>query len=107
MNMHVRTVAKVFVVVIALISIGSMFACASREFAPRDPYMYWYYPSELPQADRDLEKLREACPKFYEEEKARVDMAYQEYAACKTPDIKVRACPAPPPPPRMVEAPRC
>lgn len=92
--MYAKAVGKMFLVVIALILLGLMMACAGMEFAPRDPYMYWYYPKELPQADRDLEKVREACPQFYKEEKAKVDRAYEEYAACKCPDIKVRRCPA-------------
>lgn len=88
--MHAKAAVKVLVIVIALISIGSMFACAGREFAPKDPYMYWYYPKELPDADRALEAARQngkdkACPKEFEEAKARVDRAYEEYMACKTP----------------------
>ncbi len=103
--MHAKTGRKVFVVVIALISLGSMFACAGREFAPKDPYMYWYYPKELTDADRAVEEARQAgkdkeCPKEFEEAKARVDTAYEEYAACKTPGpIPINiVCPPPPAP---------
>jgi outer membrane protein OmpA-like peptidoglycan-associated protein len=94
MNMNSRVIGKVFVIIIALISAISMFSCAGREFAPRKPYMYWYYPKVLAQADRDLEKLHGTCPKLYEKEKARVDRAFEEYAACQTPDIKVKKCKA-------------
>jgi outer membrane protein OmpA-like peptidoglycan-associated protein len=89
-KMHARTVVKAFVVVIALIALGSMFGCADRVFAPRDNYMYWYYPKDLVDADRALEAAQEAgkdkaCPKEFEEAKAKVDKAYEEYAACQTP----------------------
>ncbi len=103
--MHSRAASRVFVVVIALVCLGSMFACAGREFAPKDPYMYWYYPKELTDADRAVEAARQAgkdkeCPKEYEEAKARVDTAYEEYAACKTPGpIRINiVCPPPPAP---------
>lgn len=91
--MNKRTFIKMLSAAIALFALCSMSACADRVFAPRDPYMYWYYPKELAQADRDLEKVREGCPQHYKEEKAKVDRAFEEYAACKTPEIKVRQCP--------------
>ncbi len=91
--MNAKAVRKTFVVIIALHLLGLMLGCAGMEFAPRDPYMYWYYPKELAQADRDLENVRQACPQYYKEEKAKVDRAFEEYAACKCPDIKVRRCP--------------
>ncbi len=37
--MHAKAVRKVFVVFIALISLGSMFACAGRELTPKDLFM--------------------------------------------------------------------
>lgn len=88
--MHAKAVRKVLVVLMALIFLGSMFACAGREFAPKDPYTYWYYPKELTDADRAIEAARQQgkdkeCPKEFEEAKARVDTAYVEYMACKTP----------------------
>lgn len=91
--MYAKVIGKVFVVGIALISIASMFSCAGREFAPREPYMYWYYPKELTDAAREVRKLREACPKHYAEEKARLDKAFEEYSACNNPDIKIDHCP--------------
>jgi hypothetical protein len=89
-NMQAKTAGKVLVVVIALISLGSLFACAGKEFAPKYPYPYWYYPKELPEADRAIEAARQKgkdkeCPNEFEEAKARVDKAYEEYMACKTP----------------------
>jgi len=102
--MHAKAVRKVLVAVIALIFLGSMFACAGREFAPKDPYPYWYYPKELTEADRAIEAARQQgkdkeCPKEFEEAKARVDRAYEEYVACKTPGpIPINiVCPKPPP----------
>ncbi len=88
--MQAKAAGKVLVIVIALISLGSMFACAGKEFAPKDPYPYWYYPKELPEADRAIEAARQKgkdkeCPEEFAEARAKVDRAYQEYMACKTP----------------------
>src|SRR5512143_2550504 len=88
--MNAKAAGKVLVVVIALIFLGSMFSCAGREFAPKDPYPYWYYPKELPEASRAIEAARQqgkdkACPKEFAEAEARVDKAYQEYMTCITP----------------------
>lgn len=85
-----KAAGRSLVVIIALVSLSSMFACAGREFAPRDPYPYWYYPKALVDADRALEAAREqgkdkACPREFEEAQAKVDKAYEEYMACKTP----------------------
>jgi hypothetical protein len=101
-NMQTKAAGKVLVVVIALISLGSMFACAGKEFAPKDPYPYWYYPKELTDADRALEAARQKgkdkeCPKEFAEAKASIDRAYAEYMTCKTPGpIPINiVCPAP------------
>lgn len=105
--MNAKAVGKVFVVVIALISMGSMLGCADRVFAPRDPYTYWYYPNSLvTDADRVMKEAERNCPKQLDEAKAAVDQAYAEYAACQSPVIRFK-CPPPPPPPKVAEAPTC
>jgi len=43
---------KYFFIIAALITLSFFIGCAGKEFAPKDPYMYWYYPKELPEADR-------------------------------------------------------
>jgi hypothetical protein len=104
--MYAKTAVKVFVVIIAMISMGSMFACADRVFAPRDPYLYWYYPNSLvTDADRVIKDAERNCPKQLDEAKAAVDRAYEEYAACQSPVIRFEC----PPPPKVVTpaAPTC
>ncbi len=65
--MQAITAKRVLIVVIAVFSLSMMFGCAGMEFAPKDPYMYWYYPKEMPEADRAVEAARQAgkdreCP---------------------------------------------
>jgi outer membrane protein OmpA-like peptidoglycan-associated protein len=59
------------------------------EFAPKDPYMYWYYPKELPEADRAVEAARQAgrdrqCPDEFNAAWNLKEKAYATYAACRT-----------------------
>lgn len=88
--MQVKGVIRVSIFVIAVFSLSMMFGCAGKEFAPKDPYPYWYYPKALTDADRALKAAHQTgkdkeCPKEFEEAKASVDRAYQEYMTCKTP----------------------
>ena len=74
--------------VIAVFSLSiMMFGCAGKEFAPKDPYPYWYYPKELPQADRAVEAARQAgkdkeCPQEFKEAEDLKNKAYEVYVAC-------------------------
>ena len=83
-----ETAVRVFVIVIVVLSLGVMLGCAGREFAPKDPYPYWYYPKELPEADRAVEQAREAgkdkqCPGAFNAAKDTKERAYEVYAACR------------------------
>lgn len=103
--MQAITTKRVLILVIAVLSMGLMLACADRVFAPKDPYMYWYYPKSLvTDADRVIKDAERNCPNQLNEAKAAVNKAYEEYAACQSPVIRFKC--APPPPPK-VEAPTC
>ncbi len=83
-----RTAIRVFMIVIILFSLSTMFGCAGREFAPKDPYLYWYYPKELPEADRAVGQARDAgkdmqCPDEFNAVREMKDNAYELYAACR------------------------
>jgi outer membrane protein OmpA-like peptidoglycan-associated protein len=87
--MQAITAKRVLIVVIAVLSLSVMFGCAGREFAPKDPYMYWYYPKEMPEADRAVEAARQAgkdkqCPDEFKAAEDLKNKAYEEYAACHT-----------------------
>jgi len=112
--MQAITAKRVLIVVIAVLSLSVMFGCAGQEFAPKDPYMYWYYPKELPEADRAVEAARQAgkdrqCPNEFNAARDLKENAYATYAACRTQEAIAMAmkasamakalCPAPPPPP--------
>ena len=105
---------RMVVLLIAVFSLSLLFGCAGREFAPKNPYMYWYYHKELPEADRAVEAARQAgkdkqCPAEFKEAADLRDKAYEVYAACRTQEAiglavqaaqKAKAlCPPPPPPP--------
>ena len=112
--MQAITAKRVLIVVIAVLSLSVMFGCAGREFAPKDPYMYWYYPKEMPEADRAVEAARQAgkdrqCPDEFNAAWDLKEKAYATYAACRTQEAIAMAmeatamakalCPPPPPPP--------
>ena len=87
--MQAITAKRVLIVVIAVLSLSVMFGCAGKEFAPKDPYMYWYYPKEMPEADRAVEAARQAgkdreCPAEFKAAEDLKNRAYEEYAACHT-----------------------
>ena len=87
--MQAITAKRVLIVVIAVFSLSVMFGCAGKEFAPKDPYMYWYYPKELPEADRAIEAARQAgkdreCPAEFKAAEDLKNKAYEVYAACRT-----------------------
>jgi outer membrane protein OmpA-like peptidoglycan-associated protein len=80
---------KYFFIIAALITLSFFIGCAGMEFAPKDPYMYWYYPKELPGADRAVEAARQAgkdreCPAEFKAAEDLKNKAYEVYAACRT-----------------------
>jgi outer membrane protein OmpA-like peptidoglycan-associated protein len=87
--MQAITAKRVLIVVIAVLSLSVMFGCAGKEFAPKDPYMYWYYPKELPEADRAVEAAHQAgkdreCPADFKAAEDLKNKAYEVYAECRT-----------------------
>jgi OOP family OmpA-OmpF porin len=110
-KMQAITAKRVLIVVIVVFSLSMMFGCAGMEFAPKDPYMYWYYPKELPEADRAVEAARQAgkdreCPADFKAAEDLKNKAYEVYAECRTEEAiamakeataKAKAlCPTPP-----------
>ncbi len=81
---------RILLLLIIVLCLGAFIGCAGREFAPKfPPYMYWYYPSELPAADRAVEAARQAgkdkqCPSEFNEASDLRDRAYEVYASCRT-----------------------
>jgi len=87
--MQAITAKRVLMVIIVVLSLSVMFGCAGKEFAPKDPYMYWYYPKEMPEADRAVEAARQAgkdkqCPDEFNAAWDMKEKAYATYAACRT-----------------------
>lgn len=79
---------RLFVVVLIIFSLSLMLACAGREFAPKDPYPYWYYPKELPEADRAVGQAARAgkdreCPDEFNAVKKMEEDSYETYVACR------------------------
>lgn len=88
--MKVKSLMRVLIVVITVFSISLMFGSTSegKVFAPKDPYMYWYYPEALPEADKAVEAARQAgkdrqCPDEYNAAWILKEKAYATYAACR------------------------
>src|SRR3990170_8780740 len=80
---------KYFFIIAALITLSFFIGCAGMEFAPKDPYMYWYYPKELPEADRAVEAAHQAgkdreCPADFKAAEDLKNKAYEVYAECRT-----------------------
>jgi len=84
------------------------------EYAPKEPSIIWYYPTQLPEADRAVEAARKAgkdkeCPDLFNAANAMKEEAYRLYWACRDKEAIDKAmeatrktkelCPAPPPPP--------
>jgi OOP family OmpA-OmpF porin len=87
--MKLITAKRVLMVLIAVFALSLMIGCAGKEFAPKDPYMYWYYHKELPEADRAVEAARQAgkerdCPEEFKAAEDLKNKAYKEYSACHT-----------------------
>ncbi len=87
--MQMKAAMRVFMVVLAVFSLSVMFGCSGMEFAPKDPYPYWYYPKELPEAGRAIAEARQAgkdkqCPAEFEAARDLKKKAYEVYATCRT-----------------------
>jgi outer membrane protein OmpA-like peptidoglycan-associated protein len=90
--MRAITARRVFIIFFILLCMSLMAGCTGMKkvSAERFPGYYLYYPAVLVDADQTLNEARaagkdRACPNEYNEAKARVDRAYEEYMACKTP----------------------
>jgi outer membrane protein OmpA-like peptidoglycan-associated protein len=84
-----RTVLRSLDIVLALVFLGSLIGCAGKELAPKDPYMYWYYPKELPEADRAVEAAHQAgkdkeCSAEFKAAEDLKNNAYKVYSECRT-----------------------
>jgi outer membrane protein OmpA-like peptidoglycan-associated protein len=80
---------RVFIIVIAVLSMSLLIGCAGMERARKDRPGYLYYPSALVSADRALDEARsagkdKACPAEFNDAKDMVDKAYETYMACRT-----------------------
>jgi OOP family OmpA-OmpF porin len=83
------TIKRIFLLIIVLFSMNFLIGCAGMELAPKDPYPYWYYPKELPEADRAVEAARQAgndkkCPAEFKAAEDLKNNAYEVYVACRT-----------------------
>jgi OmpA-OmpF porin, OOP family len=81
------TAAKRFVILGTLFSFLFLIGCAGMEFAPKKGI--WYYPEELPQAEKAVENAMIAgkdkeCPAEFNEAKNLKDEAYETYWSCRT-----------------------
>ena len=103
---------KVFIVLLVALSFSVFIGCASMEYAPKGPYLYYH--KELPEAERAVDSARTAgkdkkCPQEFKAAEDMKNKAYDEYWACRTEKAIAMAndatrmanalCPAPPPPP--------
>ena len=88
--MQAITAKKVFMIIIAIFSIGFLVGCAGLERRPKDRTgWFFYYPSPLVNADRALDEARMAgkdkeCPQEYNALKDTVDEIWKVYRACNT-----------------------
>jgi outer membrane protein OmpA-like peptidoglycan-associated protein len=79
--------AKRFVVLGVLFSFLFLVGCAGMEFAPKKGV--WFYPTELPQAEKAVENAMMAgkdkgCPAEFNQAKNLKDDAYVVYLSCQT-----------------------
>lgn len=109
--MQTITANRVFMVCLAVLSVGLIGGCAHHERAPENRPGYLYYHKPLPEAARALDEARMAgkdkeCPAEYNAASDLVDKAYETYMACYTQEAigmaqdaigKIKAlCPAKP-----------
>ena len=109
-----RATLRAVLILLVLVSLSSLIGCAGMEYAPKEPSILWYYPTQLPEADRAVEAARKAgkdkeCPAEFNAANAMKEEAYRLYWACRDKEAIDKAmeatrktkelCPAPPPPP--------
>lgn len=88
--MQAITVKRVFIVVMAMFSIGFLVGCAGMEKRPKDRTgWFFYYPAPLVNADRALDDARMAgkdkeCPEEFNALKDMVDELWKVYRSCDT-----------------------
>lgn len=74
---------------VAVVLFAFLAGCVNMEFAPQDPYPYWYYPKELPEAGRAVEAARlegkdKKCPSEFKAAEDLKNKAYEVYVSCRT-----------------------
>lgn len=84
--MYAIALKRLFIV-ITIFSLMFLIGCAGMEFAPKKGI--WYYPNELPGAERAVDNAQNAgkdkqCPVEFANSKNMKDKAYETYWACKT-----------------------
>jgi outer membrane protein OmpA-like peptidoglycan-associated protein len=92
--MILRRVLRRLNLVIVLLALSLLVGCAGMadmEFAPKDPSILWYYPKELPAAERAVEAARQAgkdkeCPAEFNDAYNMKEEAYRIYWACRDQD---------------------
>jgi outer membrane protein OmpA-like peptidoglycan-associated protein len=83
---------RLSLIVAGLFVMALLFGCAGLEKAPKERIPgYLAYPTELVQADRDIDAARAAgkdreCPDEFNAAKAMIDRAYETYMTCRTAD---------------------
>jgi outer membrane protein OmpA-like peptidoglycan-associated protein len=118
LKMQAITAKRVFIVVIAVLSLSLLVGCSGMEKRPQYRSGYLYYPTALVNADRALDEARMAgkdkkCPEEFNAAKDMVDKAYEVYMACRTDEAIAMAmkatamakalCPPPPPTARVID----
>jgi len=84
--MYAIALKRLFII-ITTFSLMFLIGCAGMEFAPKKAI--WYYPNELPGAERAVDNAQKAgkdkqCPVEFADAKNMKDKAYETYWACKT-----------------------
>lgn len=84
--MYSSAVKRVLILA-TLFSLIFLIGCSGMEFAPKKGI--WYYPAELPQAERAVENAKtvgkdKECPAEFNDAKALKDSAYETFWSCHT-----------------------
>lgn len=80
---------RIFIVIIAVLSLSLLIGCAGRIYAPKEGSAIWYYHPELPEAEKAVEDARNAgkdteCPEEFKAADDKKEAAYHTYWACRT-----------------------
>jgi OOP family OmpA-OmpF porin len=87
--MQAKTLKRVLMVIIVVISLSLLIGCGGRVYAPREGSAIWYYHPELPEAEKAVEDAQKAgkdkqCPDEFQAAKHLMEEAYRTYWACHT-----------------------